>query len=252
MDGDTATICLSDGSYVQGDVLVGADGVHSVCRFCVAGPGFDSFNFGKNAFRFMIPREQVLQDPQTREFGQGLGTMSLIFSSQHKVIVYPCVDNTMLNFVCIHPAHLSTAAPEDYNTPVSKAKLLEVFQEFDPLLLRLFDKCDSESLRVYPLFDGPTLPTFTKGRLALIGDAAHPFTPFIGQGGAMAIEDAVSLGVMLSENTSAEEIPVRLQLYDLARHRRATTVQSFSRLAGSDGVVEGAGDQSQMRGKLRS
>lgn len=73
------------------------------------------------------------------------------------------------------------------------------------------------------------LPTWVRGRLALMGDAAHPFTPWRGQGGAQAIEDAASLGVMLGEGVRKEQIAGRLELYMRARRERAELIQDSSR-----------------------
>lgn len=100
---------------------------------------------------------------------------------------------------------------------------------------------DEASLRVYPLLDMDALPTFLKERLALIGDAAHPFLPHSAQGGAQAIEDGVSLGVFLDRTAGREEVPTRLRLYKEARYDRATTIQSYTRIVGGDGV--GSNDQ---------
>lgn len=249
IDPHKATITLENGDNVQGNLVVGADGVRSVCRRAVAGPKYDSFPFGKSAFRFMVPRSKILEDPETREFGEALGSLDMFFSPEHKVIVYPCVNNTLLNIVCIHPAEQSEASVDSYNKAVSKQQVLEVFHEFNPKLIKVFEKCDSDTLRVWPLFDALDMPTFVKDRLALIGDAAHAFTPFIGQGGAMAIEDAVSLGVMLSRGVASADIPERLELYNKARHERATTIQGYSRIAGGDGVKPGEENAARLKGE---
>lgn len=245
----SAEFVLQSGAVVQGDVIIGADGIRSACRPAVAGPGYDSFSYGKDAFRFMIPRTKILEDPETRSLAEELGSMDFFFSPDHKVIVYPCVDNTLLNVVCIHPSQHSETSSDIYNRSASKESVIEVFREFNPTILKIIEKCDSDTLKSWPLLDAPSLPTFISDSLALIGDAAHPFTPFIGQGAAMAIEDAVSLGVMFSKGVTAEEVPERLRLYNLARFERATLIQGFSRIAGGDGVKPGEEKAAKMKSK---
>lgn len=78
------------------------------------------------------------------------------------------------------------------------------------------------------------MPSFIVGRLAVIGDAAHPFLPHQGQGGGQAIEDASSLGAILPLGTSAGDVRRRLQLYNECRYDRAHQIQEFTRLAGRD------------------
>lgn len=250
VDPHQAEIRFEQGDVVKGDVLIGADGVRSVCRKAAAGPEFDSFPYGKSAFRFIVPRIKVVEDPETRELGEVLGSLDMFFSPQNKVIMYPCVNDTLLNIVCIHPSHLSEASDETYNKSVSRDKVLEVFHEFDRRILKIFEKCDSDTLKVWPLLDAPDLPTFVNDHLALIGDAAHPFTPFIGQGGAMAIEDAAALTVMLSRGVTAADVPERLKLYNQARLKRATLIQGYSRVAGGDGAKPGEEKAAKMRGML--
>jgi 2-polyprenyl-6-methoxyphenol hydroxylase-like FAD-dependent oxidoreductase len=74
-----------------------------------------------------------------------------------------------------------------------------------------------------------TLPTWVEGRLALLGDAAHPFLPYRASGGAMAIEDAVSLAVMLPGDIEKDQVADRLKVYEKARFERATTIQEMTR-----------------------
>ena len=160
----------------------------------------------------------------------------------------PTSHNELLNFVCIHPAS-SSEVSDDYNKAASKSKLLEVFGDFHPRLVKLLDKVDPKDLKIYPLYDMETLPTFVSGRMALVGDAAHPFTPHLAQGGAMAIEDGVSLGVMLGNGTLHADVPERLQLYNKARYVRATTIQEYSRLVGEDGTAGKSKNAAKFKGR---
>jgi hypothetical protein len=68
--------------------------------------------------------------------------------------------------------------------------------------------------------------------VVLLGDAAHPFLPHQGQGGAQAIEDAAALGALLPLGTTVSELPERLKLYTECRYQRATTIQNYSRDSG--------------------
>ena len=230
-DPHTSTVVLQDGTHVHGDLIVGADGVHSATRAAVTEKEYLPFKSDHSAMRFLITKESALADPVTRDWATPTGSMDLWYGPDLKIVLYPCVNNTLFNFVCIHPAALSDAS-DDYNKKGSKNKLLEIYHDFEPRVLHLLDKVDANTLKVYPLFDMDTLPIFFNDRLALIGDAAHPFTPHLAQGGAMAIEDAISLSIMLPLGTTPDEIPGRLKLYNQARYERATTVQNNSRLVG--------------------
>lgn len=91
-----------------------------------------------------------------------------------------------------------------------------------------------EDIKVWKLLDMDKLPTFVHERLALLGDAAHPFLPHQGQGGGQAIEDAVALAALLPLGTSRKDIPERLQLYNECRYERSHKIQDFTRTAGKD------------------
>ena len=239
VDAHTATMTLQDGTQVHGDLVIGADGVHSVARAACSDKEVHPFKSGHNAMRFMITRESALADSLTHDLATTLGSMDMWYGPDRKIVLYPTFHNKLFNFVCIHPAELSETT-DDYNKGASKKELLDIYYDFEPRVLRMLEKGDSETIKVYPLYDMETLPTFVNDRLALIGDAAHPFTPHLGQGGAMAIEDAVSLGVMLPRGTTPDQVPERLQLYNKARYERATTVQDNSRRTGGDGVKKDA------------
>lgn len=142
-----------------------------------------------------------------------------------------------------------------WNKGGNKDRLREVYKDFDPSIDTLLSYVDPNDLKLWDLLDMEVLPSWVNERLALLGDAAHPFLPrkyllgcwqrehsisysFVhvdqGQGGAQAIEDAASLAVMLPRDTPKAEIPERLKLYQKCRYERANTIQDMTRLAGRD------------------
>jgi 2-polyprenyl-6-methoxyphenol hydroxylase-like FAD-dependent oxidoreductase len=176
-------VTLEGGETVKGDVIVGADGVHSKMRPKVSGAeNVKVFGSGKSAFRFLIPRERALADPETKKFAEQEGHLVMVFARDRRVVVYPTSDNTLLNFVCIHPTSESQIDPQepgssDWQNQGNISKMLEVFKEFEPPVVKLLGMADEETLKVWELLDMESLPTWTDGKLVLIGDAAHPFTP---------------------------------------------------------------------------
>lgn len=93
----------------------------------------------------------------------------------------------------------------------------------------LLSIADPATLNLWRLYDRGALGTWINGHAALLGDAAHPFLPHQGQGGAQAIEDGAALGALLPLGVEKSDIPARLKLYMKARYDRATMVQNFSR-----------------------
>ena len=151
--------------------------------------------------------------------------------------MYPTSSNSLLNFLCIHPESLSEAG-DDWNTSTNLEALLRVYADFAPEFTTILSKADPESLKLWKFWDMDDLPGWSSSRLALIGDAAHPFLPHQGQGAAMAMEDAVALGTVLEKGLTADEVPARLKLYNDIRYERACKIQQYTRLAGLD-VQEG-------------
>lgn len=237
VDPSTATVTLKDGTQHTADVIVGADGVHSITRSRLPDGAIKPFGSGKSAFRFLVPRQAILDDPQTRHFAENDGNMTMVYGRDRRVVMYPTNNNTLMNFVCIHPTEFTDSrATGDWSNGTSKAKLMEVYRDFHEDCRAVLEKVDEDSLKVWELLDMKTLNTWVSDRLVLIGDAAHPFLPHQGQGGSQAMEDGVALGVVLEAGLSPEEIPARLKLFDDIRKDRAHRIQEYSRLAGADAV----------------
>ncbi|KAF2856659.1 FAD/NAD(P)-binding domain-containing protein [Plenodomus tracheiphilus IPT5] len=240
VDVESGDVVLDGGEVVKGDVVVGADGVHSRTRTKIPGAeGIKTFGSGKSAYRFLIPRQKAFEEPETRKFAEGEGHLIMVFAKDRRVVVYPTSDNTLLNFVCIHPTAESQVqsgeeGSADWQNQGNLSKMLEVYKDFEPAVIKLLGMAEEETLKVWELLDMERLPSWTEGKLVLIGDAAHPFTPHQGQGAGQAIEDAASLAVMLPPQTPLDTIPARLKLFEKCRYERASHIQEISRIAGKD------------------
>ena len=239
VDPASAAVTLKDGSTFQGDVLIGADGVHSVTRTRLPGKSGSkrAYSSGKSAFRFLVPRAALLSDPLTQKFVEKEGMLIICYGRDRRIVMYPTNDNTTMNFVVIHPEEeTESAATGDWNNAAPKQLLLDTYKGWAPEFLAVLSKADDESLKVWKLLDMELLDTWVHEKMALLGDAAHPFLPHQGQGGGQAIEDAVALAVVLEMNTSREEISERLQLYQVIRKERAEKIQYYSRINGADNL----------------
>ncbi|CAI4214082.1 unnamed protein product [Parascedosporium putredinis] len=235
VDVETATITLADGTKVTGDVVLGADGVSSATRKAIVGESHKPFGSGKSAFRFLIPHETLLSNPNTKKFTETQGYMSMWYGDDRRLVMYPCNDNTIMNFVAIHPTDLSASKETvRWSRVGNKDNLLDIYKDFGTDVESLLKMTDADELKLWTLLDMERIPSWTKGRLALLGDAAHPFLPHQGQGGGVAIEDATSLVALLPLGTTPEDIPERLALYEKIRDERAHKIQEFTRIAGAD------------------
>jgi 2-polyprenyl-6-methoxyphenol hydroxylase-like FAD-dependent oxidoreductase len=183
VDAHEGVVTLEDGEKIQSDIVVGADGVHSRTRAKIPGAeNMKPFGSGKSAFRFLIPRERALADPETKKFAEKEGHLLMIFARDRRVVMYPTSDNTLLNFVNIHPtseSQVDSGEPgsSDWQNQGNISKMVEVFKDFEPAVIKLLGMADEETLKVWELLDMEQMPSWTEGKLVLIGDAAHPFTP---------------------------------------------------------------------------
>ncbi|KAI1279920.1 hypothetical protein F5Y07DRAFT_396510 [Xylaria sp. FL0933] len=238
VDVGTGIVTLEDGTFATADLVIGADGVYSRMRRFVYGkqqaPRLHSS--GKAAFRFLLQKKTALEDPLTAPLVEKDNVLTMWYGADRRVVMYPCNNNETLNLVCIHPDSESHATQSDaWDKQGSVEQVLKVFKYFDPALKRLISKADESELKVWQLLDMEKIP-WTRIRLALLGDAAHPFTPHQGQGAGQAIEDAAALGTVLPKGTHPSDVPERLQLYEAIRYERAHMIQEYSRQAGRDWI----------------
>ncbi|EXJ71371.1 uncharacterized protein A1O5_05178 [Cladophialophora psammophila CBS 110553] len=232
---DEGNITLRDGTKDKADLVVAADGVHSLAPHRLLGSNaaaYDISHTGTTIIRFMLPSSAVLSDPQTAHLIASSGQFTWFVHPDRNrwLLQYPVRDNSEINY----GMYSRVTTHEQVTEQVSRFKcnresLRRELEGFHPDIGKLAEKT-SEILPVWKLAERPPLPTWFKGRLVVVGDAAHPMLPNQGQGAGMCIEDAGALGALFSEmsETGIESITRRLELFFKLRYPRASAVQLIS------------------------
>ena len=213
------TIRFDDGKSVSCDVLIGADGSRSVVRGSVFGALEPQYT-GYIAWRGLVPMEQVppgiINPPSGIFVGPG-----------HLVNRYPVRGGKLLNFVAF--AERKAWAEEGWSIRSTVDELLADFAGWHEDVRTFMRATPPQQLFKWGLFDREPLTTWHRGRVTLLGDAAHPVLPFLGHGAVLAIEDGVIIGRAFAASSSIEEALAR---YEKARLPRASFVVLESREAG--------------------
>ncbi|CAM4253122.1 FAD-dependent monooxygenase [Myxococcus xanthus] len=203
-DGQTVTVRLSDGSSVTGDALVGADGLRSVVRGALLGDAPLRYS-GYTSWRGVCPDVPSATPGLVSEtWGRGarFGVVPIGFGQTY----WFATQNA--------PAGEQDAPGE------TRARLQSLFGGWHAPIADLIAATDEANIIRTDIHDRPPASRWSRGRVTLLGDAAHPMTPNMGQGGCQAIEDAVVLAELL-----AGEGPVdaALAAYEQRRLGRANS-----------------------------
>ncbi|OJJ43185.1 hypothetical protein ASPZODRAFT_136370 [Penicilliopsis zonata CBS 506.65] len=226
IDYTSPRVVLSDGRVFTADLLLGADGVHSQVRTYVSPSTPAATPAGKVCFRWLLPTSQLKEHPSTAELVARPGVFIEWEGPDRRLVAYPCSNDQVYN-LCAFVDDDGTTEGQDI-----KPVLCSSLSGFPEAVQRITES--AENPQAWTLRQLPALPDWVRGRAVLLGDAAHPFQPYLGQGGAMAIEDAVSLAVLLPAETTVEQIPDRLKLYDTGRRPRVDLVMEYTLLNGQD------------------
>jgi len=217
-DETVARLRFANGESAEADVVIAADGIQSVLQRHVVTPQPPEYS-GVRAYRGLIPREKL---PQWRNEAH-----QVWMGDGKHFMVFPVRGGSLLNYVGFVPTRTETV--ESWSAPGDRNELAASFQGWDPVVTELLEKV--ETCFWWGLYDRRPLASWTKGRLALLGDAAHAMLPHLGQGANQAIEDGVALAVLL-ENCDAAEIPAMLKRYEQLRRVRTDLVQAEARQNG--------------------
>lgn len=214
-DVDGASLLFADGTVERADVVIGADGVHSVVRGFVTDPEPPVFS-GMCAFRANVPIELA------PDFARSPSQILWLGPGRH-VVHYPIDSGRTVNVVAYAPA--GENVPESWTAHADTAELLAEFAGWDDRLVALLRAIDRPAR--WALLDRPALSRWGVDGVTLIGDAAHAMYPFFGQGAAQAIEDAAALASSLARHTADPWNGLRV--YEERRRPRASRLQALSR-----------------------
>lgn len=201
-------VLMLDTGPVAADLLIGADGLHSLTRAAINGTEVPFFT-GQVAWRALIPGDE---GPAVAEVHMGPG---------RHLVSYPLRGGALRNIVAVEER--GGWAAEGWSIPGDPAEMQHAFASFSPKVRGWLDQVAEVGL--WGLFRHKVAPVWQRalplGGVAILGDAAHPTLPFLAQGAAMALEDAWVLAASLSHT---ETLAAGLAAYQIARQTRCTRI----------------------------
>jgi salicylate hydroxylase len=230
-DGATVTAFLADGEAVRGAALVGADGLWSRVRAQLVGDGAPRVS-GHTTYRSVIPTEDMPEDLRWN-------AATLWAGPKCHIVHYPLQGWKTFNLVVTY----HNDAPEPVaGKPVEAEEVFAGFRHVHPTAQSIIRQ--GRDWKLWVLCDREPVTGWVEGRVALLGDAAHPMLQYMAQGACMAMEDAVCLARMMAAHQG--DVPRALPAYNARRALRTARVQLQSRAIG-DHVYHPAGAHAALR-----
>lgn len=214
-DGQAAVITFADGSEVESDVVVGADGIHSLVRESLYGPESPRFT-GVICWRGVVPTSIMPAGMVSPDMGAWFGPHSTL-------VTYYVRRGELINWAALYDAH--DWREESWKTEGKPEEVMQTYADWHPAVNELIAK--TGRLYKWALFDREPLPQWSTGRITLLGDSAHPMLPYLAQGACMAVEDGYVLASELAR--PGVDAAQALKNYEALRRPRTARVQLASR-----------------------
>ena len=220
-----ARVQLKNGEWIEGDVIIGADGIKSDLRRQMAaahGVQDRSQPTGDSAYRILIPREKLDHDPEALKLLDANVGMRWMGPNGH-IMAYPIKKNQLYNMVLLHPSQPGTdSEQESWTRKGDKHEMINFYKDWCQIVQDLLSYVPPGDVMEWALNSHRPLPSWIENKVALMGDASHPMLPYVAQGSAQAIEDSAVLATCFSLTS---DVPLALAIYQDVRKVRAETVQ---------------------------
>jgi salicylate hydroxylase/6-hydroxynicotinate 3-monooxygenase len=213
-----AALAFADGTRVEADAVIGADGVHSFVREKLLGAESPRFT-GRVAYRttYEAARLGATRPAPARTKWWG--------PDRHVVIYYVTAARDEIYFVTSVPEKAEWMTPESWSARGDLGELRAAYAGFHPEVQAVLEA--APEVYKWALFERDPLPHWHEGRVVLLGDACHPMTPYMAQGAASALEDAAVLARCL-EGVDGDGLAHAFAVYEATRKPRASAIQMNS------------------------
>ena len=212
--GPQTELTFADGTEIEADLVIGADGVHSLIREYVVGPDQARFT-GRVAYRTTYPLARLRDVEMTTSRTKWWG------ADRHIVIYLVTPDEVY--FTTSTPERADWITRESWSAKGDLDELRAGFSHFHPDVRAVL--AAAPEVYKWGIFERDPLPTWRRGRAVLLGDACHPMTPYMASGAGMALEDAAVLARCLVE---FGDVDTALRIYEATRKPRTSVVQQGS------------------------
>ncbi|KAF7293057.1 FAD/NAD(P)-binding domain-containing protein [Mycena indigotica] len=226
---DEGSVVLRSGEIQQADLIVGADGIHSVVRTAVLGYEQKALATGLSTFRCLFDADKLKSLDDMDWYTQGLSGGRAVLAPGERfrlLFLIPCRHGKVVN-VAAHHVDDRNQDQHEWSEKATMDDVLTEFSGFHPRYLKFLEQGQQPILR-WQLRALPVLPTWIRGKALLLGDAAHATLPTIGQGAGMALEDAATIALLLPQGSKVADIPERLKAYQELRKPRGEFVNRES------------------------
>ncbi|KAJ5626407.1 hypothetical protein N7510_002716 [Penicillium lagena] len=220
------SVTLNDGTVYRADLLIGADGIKSQVRKAVITDRDVEIIPDPNcAYRTLIPGELMMDDPELKALIESPAANCWIGPEGH-IMAYPIRNGALYNFVMCHPGSVPVGKP---NERASLDDMNERYKTWDPVICKLialvpqclkWQNAEIEKLETW---------VSKSGKVVLIGDSSHAMVPYMAQGAAMAVEDAVTLAECLDRVFEQAQIPDMMRQFQDIRLDRCYLILDGAR-----------------------